>query len=54
MKPSPFHGRIVDVIKELVKFTLLLHRHSEARTDHYSERKQSAEQFPARVNHRAI
>ncbi|MDR5900063.1 arsenical resistance protein ArsH [Halomonas vilamensis] len=54
MKPSPFYDRIVDVMEELVKFTLLLRGHSETLTDRYSERKESAEQLSARVNQRAI
>ncbi|TLF52647.1 arsenical resistance protein ArsH [Halomonas urmiana] len=54
MKPSPFYDRIVDVMEELVKFTLLVRGRSEALTDRYSERKESAEQLSARVNQRAI
>ncbi|MDR5898510.1 arsenical resistance protein ArsH [Halomonas vilamensis] len=54
MKPSPFYDRIVDVMEELVKFTLLVRSRSEALTDRYSERKESAEQLSARVNQRAI
>ncbi|MWJ27040.1 arsenical resistance protein ArsH [Halomonas sp. ZH2S] len=54
MKPSPFYDRIVDVMEELVKFTLLVRGRSEALTDRYSERKESAEQLSARANQRAI
>lgn len=54
MKPSPFYDRIVDVMEELVKFTLLVRGRSEALTDRYSERKESSEQLSARVNQRAI
>lgn len=54
MKPSPYYDRIVDVMEELVKFTLLINGRSEVLTDRYSERKESAEQLSARVNQRAI
>ncbi|MDW7745042.1 arsenical resistance protein ArsH [Halomonas sp.] len=54
MKPSPFYDRIVDVMEELVKFTLLVRGRSEALTDRYSERKESAVELSARVNQRAI
>ncbi len=54
MKPSPFYDRIVDVMEELMKFTLLVRGRSEALTDRYSERKESAEQLSARVNQRTL
>ena len=54
MKPSPFYDRIVDVMEELVKFTLLVRERSELLTDRYSERKESAEELSKRVNQRAI
>ena len=54
MKPSPFYDRIVDVMEELVKFTLLVRGRSEALTDRYSGRKESAEQLSARVNQRTL
>ena len=54
MKPSPFYDRIVDVMEELVKFTLLVRGRSEVLTDRYSERKESAAELSARVNQRAI
>lgn len=50
MKPSPYYDRIVDVIEELVRMTVLLRPHLAQLTDRYSERKESAEQLSARVN----
>lgn len=50
MKPSPFYDRIVDVMEELVRFTLLTRDIRGQLTDRYSERKESPEQLSARVN----
>lgn len=54
MKPSAFYDRVVDVMEELVKFTLLLSDQKTFLVDRYSERKESAEQLMARVNQRSI
>jgi arsenic resistance protein ArsH len=54
MKPSPFYDRIVDVMEELVKFTLLVRDRTDYLVDRYSERKESAETLMNRVNQRAI
>ncbi len=54
MKPSPFYDRIVDVMEELVKFTLLLRDRQDYLVDRYSERKESAEELMKRVNQRSI
>jgi arsenical resistance protein ArsH len=54
MRPSPFHDRVVDVMEELVKFTLLTRDVAEYLTDRYSERKEGAEKLEARVNLKAI
>ncbi|WP_456301711.1 hypothetical protein [Photobacterium angustum] len=50
MKPSGYYNRIVDVMEELVKFTLLTRDNSDFLVDRYSERVESAEQLMQRVN----
>ncbi|MGN7161879.1 arsenical resistance protein ArsH [Sphingomonas sp. SAFR-052] len=39
MKPSSYYDRIVDVMEELVRFTILLRPHAARLVDRYSERK---------------
>ena len=39
MKPSGYYERIVDVMEELVRFTILTRPHAEQLVDRYSERK---------------
>ena len=50
MKPSPYYDRIVDVMEELFKFTLLTRDVAPYLVDRYSERKESAEELSRRVN----
>ena len=54
MKPSAYYDRIVDVMEELMKFTLLTRDAAPYLVDRYSERKESAEALSRRVNQTAI
>jgi len=54
MKSSPYYRRIVDVMEELMKFTVLTRGCAGYLTDRYSERVESAEALSQRVNQRAI
>lgn len=49
MKPSSYYDRIVDVMEELVRFTVLLRPHSELLVDRYSERKAAGERVTAAI-----
>jgi arsenical resistance protein ArsH len=54
MKPSAYYDRVVDVMEELVKFTLLTRSVSPYLVDRYSERKETAEALTKRVSQGAI
>ena len=54
MKPSSYLDRVVDVMEELVKFTLLTRDVSGYLVDRYSERKESADSLSQRVNQRSL
>ena len=56
MKPSAFYDRVVDVMEELFKFTLLVRDRSAYLIDRYSERKEAHPELPialaaAAMNH---
>ncbi|CAM2158383.1 NADPH-dependent FMN reductase ArsH (plasmid) [Pararobbsia alpina] len=54
MKPSAYFDRVVDVMEELIKFTLLTRDIGPYLVDRYSERKESAEELMRRVNQASI
>ncbi|MDD3786353.1 MAG: arsenical resistance protein ArsH, partial [Hydrogenophaga sp.] len=54
MKPSAYYDRIVDVMEELMKFTLLTRDAAPYLVDRYSERKESAEALSKRMKQEAI
>lgn len=54
MKPSAFYDRVVDVMEELLKFTLLTRGASDYLTSRYSERKEEAAKLEARVGLKSI
>ncbi|RFB74245.1 arsenical resistance protein ArsH [Herbaspirillum sp. 3R-3a1] len=54
MHPSAYYDRVVDVMEELMKFTLLTRDVSPTLANRYSERRESADMLSKRVNQRAI
>ena len=54
MKPSAYYERVVDVMEELIKFTLLTRDAAPYLVDRYSERRESAAELSKRVNQRGI
>ena len=54
MKPSAYYERLVDVMEELLKFTLLTRDVAPYLVDRYSERRENAEELSKRVNQRSI
>lgn len=54
MKPSSYYDRLVDVMEELMKFTILLRDRQDYLVNRYSERKESAAELSQRVNQRSI
>ena len=54
MKPSSYYDRVVDVMEELFKFTLLTRDLGTYLVDRYSERKESAAELSKRVNQQTL
>jgi arsenic resistance protein ArsH len=54
MKPSPYYNRIIDVMEELMKFTILLRDNKDYFVDRYSERVETTEQVSQRVNQKSL
>jgi arsenic resistance protein ArsH len=54
MKPSAYYERVVDVMEELMKFTLLTRDVADYLVDRYSERRETADELSRRVNQRSI
>ncbi|MCY7289055.1 MAG: arsenical resistance protein ArsH, partial [Cryobacterium sp.] len=54
MRPSPYYDRMIDVMEELMRFTLLTRDIKEHMVDRYSERKESHADLSARVNQRVM
>ena len=54
MKASSYYDRIVDVMEELMKFTLLLRDRKEYFVDRYSERKETSTEFRKRIDQSAL
>jgi arsenic resistance protein ArsH len=54
MKKSSYYDRIVDVMEELFKFTMLTRDVAAYLVDRYSERKENTEELSERVNQKSI
>ncbi|MDR3497258.1 MAG: arsenical resistance protein ArsH [Ancalomicrobiaceae bacterium] len=54
MRPSSYYDRVVDVMEELVKFTLLVRDRSDYLTNRYSERKEAAAKLDERMKLAAV
>ncbi|ASJ76135.1 arsenical resistance protein ArsH [Granulosicoccus antarcticus] len=54
MLPSAYYDRMVDVVEELLRFTLLTRDIKEHLVDRYSERKETHTELAGRVNQKSI
>jgi arsenic resistance protein ArsH len=49
MKPSSYYDRLVDVMEELMKFTLMTRDASDYLVDRYSERREALAEMQKRA-----
>ena len=54
MEPSAYHDRVVDVVEEMVTFTLLTRDVASYLVDRSSERRESAVEPTGRVNRKPL
>jgi len=54
MRASSYYERIVDVMEELVRFTVLMRPHAAQLVDRYSERKEAGISVDAESDHSAV
>jgi arsenical resistance protein ArsH len=54
MRASSYYDRIIDVMEELVRFTVLMRPHAVQLVDRYSERKEAGVPVDASTDHSAI
>ncbi|WP_432240128.1 arsenical resistance protein ArsH [Herbaspirillum robiniae] len=54
MKPSPYYERVVDVMEELFRYTLLTRDLSSLLGDRYSERRESAGELSRRMRQESL
>ena len=54
MRASSYYKRIVDVMEELVRFTVLMRPHAAQLVDRYSERKEAGIPLDATADYSAI
>lgn len=54
MRPSSYYKRLVDVMEELVKFTLLTRDCSDYLTSRYSERKEATPELATALSAAAM
>lgn len=54
MRPSRYYDRIVDVMEELIRFTVLMRPHAAQLVDRYSQRKAAGFLVDPGIAHSAV